>query len=209
MIIDPSQQTYKENYRLMIGSIVPRPIAFVSSLSADGVRNLAPFSFFTGISTQPPTICFTSSRRASDGCRKDTLNNIEATGEFVVNMVSEDIVVPMNECATDFSPDVDEFEVAGLTPVASERVRPPRVGESPISFECKLYQTLSIGPEGAGGGTLIIGEIVLFHVRDDLFDERRRILMERFRPVGRLGGPEYTKIGERFKLERKKPPAGG
>ena len=202
MIIDPNKITQPENYKLLIGSILPRPIAFVSTLSEQGQANLAPFSFFTAICSKPPTICFCPARRASDDGKKDTLRNIEKTGEFVVNIVTEDIAVPMNDCATDFPPQIDEFEVSGLTPVPSEIVKPYRVKESPIQFECKLNQIVYVGPEAAGGGALVIGEVVLFHVDDRLLDQRLRIDTGALKPIGRLAGMEYTKLGERFTLVR-------
>lgn len=201
--IDPRSQSYRDNYKLMIGSILPRPIAFVSTISADGIANLAPFSFFTGITSQPPTVCFASTRRGSSGDKKDTLVNIEATGEFVINFVNEEIAEAMNETAAEFPPEVDEFAMTGLTQVSSERVRPPRVQESPIHMECKLYQVINIGPEAPGGGSLVIGEIVLFHVRDELY-ENGRIDTGLLRPIGRLAGEEYTKLGERFTMQYNK-----
>ena len=204
MIIDPQKISQQENYKLLVGSVLPRPIAFVSTLSGAGEPNLAPFSFFTVVASKPPTICFCPSRRGSDGGKKDTLHNVEATGEFVVNIVSEDIAVPMNDCATDFPPGINEFEMAGLTPVASEIVKPYRVKESLIQFECKLHQIVYVGPEGAGGGALVLGEVVLFHVDDQLLDDRMRIDTTQLNPIGRLAGMEYTKLGERFTLVRKK-----
>ncbi len=202
MIFDPKKQTFKENYKLMIGSILPRPIAFVSTLSTDGLANLAPFSFFTGITSQPPTICFSPTRRGNDGLKKDTLNNIEQTKEFVVNIVTEGIIEQVNDAATEFPPEISEFEQTGLTPVKSVIVKPPRVQESPISFECKLYKIIEIGPAEQGGGFLVIGEIVLFHV-DDALLENGRIDTGMLNPVGRLAGAEYTTLGRRFSLERK------
>src|SRR5215471_16902210 len=153
----------------MVGVIVPRPIAFVSTVSADGIRNLAPFSFFTGISANPPVICFSPMVRASDGTRKDTLRNIEAVKEFVVNVVSEQFAEKMNICSAEFPPEVDEFEMSGLTPVASDVVKPPRVKESHINMECRLYLTIEIS-ELPGGGNLVLGEVVRFHVEDEYFD---------------------------------------
>ena len=114
MTVDPQATAVSDIYKLMVGVIVPRPIAFVSSISLDGVSNLAPFSFFTGISANPPVICFSPMVRGSDGARKDTLQNIEATKEFVVNVVSEDFARQMNICSTEFTPDVDEFAASGL-----------------------------------------------------------------------------------------------
>jgi flavin reductase (DIM6/NTAB) family NADH-FMN oxidoreductase RutF len=202
VIIDPKAQTYRENYKLLIGSILPRPIAFVSTVSTAGIHNLAPFSFFTGITSQPPTLCFAPNRRPSDGGKKDTLRNIEETREFVVNVVTEEMAVPMNDTATDFPPEVDEFEESGLTPAPSRVVRPPRVEEAPISMECTLYRTIDIGPESAGGGTLVIGEVVLFHVAESILEDGR-IDTGELRPIGRLAGAEYTTLGRRFILKRR------
>jgi len=190
MLIDPQKQTFKENYKLMIGSIVPRPIAFVSTISKDGIHNLAPFSFFTGITSDPPTVCFSPTRRGTDGEAKDTLINIQGTGEFVINMVNENIVNEMNETATEFPPDVDEFEASGLTAVPAAIINAPLVKESPISFECKKMQVIEIGKAQAGGGFLVIGEIVMFHISDDLL-ENGRINTALLNPVGRLAGAEY------------------
>ena len=202
MQIDPEKQTYKENYKLMIGSILPRPIAFVSSVSPTGVLNLAPFSFFMGVTSKPLTIAFAPTRKRLSGDKKDTLSNIEATREFVVNIVSEDNVVQMNETATEFPSDIDEFEVSGLTAVSSSIVKPPRVAESPISMECTLYDVVYIGADEPGGGAIVIGTIVMFHIQDDLI-ENGRIDIGKLRPVGRLAGQEYTTLGKRFILERK------
>ncbi len=204
MILNPEGQTLTENYKLLTGAIVPRPIAFVSTVSANGVLNLAPFSFFTGITSQPPTVCFAPGRYADTGGKKDTLQNIEATKEFVVNIVTESIAHEMNVTATEFPEEVDEFEVTGLTPAESRVVKPPRVLESPINFECKLEQIVQVGPEGPGGGALVIGRVVLFHVQDDLIDARKRIDHARLQPVGRLAGMSYTKLGEQFALVRPK-----
>src|SRR5712692_9406355 len=120
MIINPAEHDYRNIYKLMIGAIVPRPIAFVSSISPEGIRNLAPFSFFTGISANPPVICFCPMVRGRDSATKDTLNNIRTTKEFVVNIVSEEFAQQMNICSAEIAPDVDEFETSGLTPVASD-----------------------------------------------------------------------------------------
>jgi flavin reductase (DIM6/NTAB) family NADH-FMN oxidoreductase RutF len=202
MIINPSEQSLKENYKLLIGAIIPRPIAFVSTTSPEGHNNLAPFSFFTAITSKPPTICFAPALRGRDGQKKDTLRNIEQTKEFVVNIVTEKIAVQMNDTATDFPPEIDEFEYTGLTPVASEMVNVPRVKESPINMECKLYKVVPVGPSAAGGGALVIGEVVLFHVSDTMIDNFR-IDYDALRPVARLAGQDYSTLGRRFTLERK------
>lgn len=202
MIIDPDIQNFKDNYKLMIGSILPRPIAFVSTISKNGIHNLAAYSFFNGVTSKPPTICFAPNRKGTDGSKKDTLVNIEETGEFVVNIVTEDIVKPMNDTAAEFAPEVSEFEEVGLTPIDSTIVKVPRVQESPINLECKLLQVVEIGPAEPGGGFLVIGEIVLFHIQDNLL-ENGRIDTGLLNPIGRLAGTEYTTLGKRFSLSRK------
>ena len=200
MIIDPKHSSYQDCYKLMVGSIVPRPIALVSTVSPSGARNLAPFSYFTAVASRPPTLCFCPGRRHPGGERKDTLENIEATGEFVVNVVSASMADRMNTTATDYPSDIDEFEVSGFTPISSERVAPPRVRESPINLECKLHQVIHIGEPAAGGGALVIGEIVLFHVADELY-ENGRINIEKLDPLGRLSGSDYTTLGERISMK--------
>jgi flavin reductase (DIM6/NTAB) family NADH-FMN oxidoreductase RutF len=174
-------------------------IAFVSTIDADGRRNLAPFSFFTGISANPPAICFAPMVR-SDGSHKDTLRNIEATREFAVNVVSEEIAQQMNACAPDFPPEEDEFAISGLTPIASDLIRPPRVGESKVSMECRLLQIVTVS-EKPLGGSLVIGEVLRFHVAEELVD-RFRIDFDKLRAIGRMAGPEYLKTTERFAMVR-------
>ncbi|MEE9271562.1 MAG: flavin reductase family protein [Candidatus Krumholzibacteria bacterium] len=203
MIIDPAKVTAKECYKLMVGSIVPRPIAFVSTVSGDGSVNLAPFSYFTAITSAPPTVCFAPGRRSRDGDRKDTLSNIEATGEFVVNVVTEAIGAAMHETAGEFPADVDEFEVVGLTREPSRIVKPPRVKESPINMECRVYDIIHIGGDKPTGGSLVIGEIVLFHIEDDLYDAGR-IDIQKLNPLGRLAGDDYTALGRIISHRRKK-----
>jgi flavin reductase (DIM6/NTAB) family NADH-FMN oxidoreductase RutF len=198
--IDPGQHSASDIYKLMVGAIVPRPIAFVSTISSDGVRNLAPFSFFTGISANPPVICFSPMVRGSDGQRKDTLHNIEATGEFVVNVVSEEFAAQMNRCSAEFPPEVDEFEISGLTPVPSERVKPPRVRESRIQMECRLLQVVHVSPKPLGG-SIVLGEVLRFHVEEALFDNFR-IDPDRLHAIGRMGGPTYARTTDRFELPR-------
>jgi flavin reductase (DIM6/NTAB) family NADH-FMN oxidoreductase RutF len=200
--INPAASDPRNIYKLMVGAIVPRPIAFVSTISAEGVLNLAPFSFFTAISANPPVVCFCPMVRGSDGKRKDTLCNIESTGEFVVNVVSEDFAAKMNACSAEFPPEVDEFEVSDLTPVASEVVRPPRVAESRIQMECRMLQVVHVSPRPLGG-SIVIGQVLLFHVCDELIDSYR-IDPDRLRAVGRMGGPSYVRTTDRFDMERPK-----
>src|SRR5271165_3185008 len=147
---DPGGSSAADIYKLMIGMVVPRPIAFVSSLDERGVRNLAPFSYFMACAADPPVVCFVSSFRKGEAPTKDTLRNIVATKEFVVNIVSEEFADKMNLTSAEVPPEVDEFEISGLTPMASELVKPPRVGESHAQMECRLRQLLPIG-EAPGG----------------------------------------------------------
>lgn len=201
MTIDPQSTTPLNIYKLLIGSIVPRPIAFVSTLSADGTRNLAPFSFFTAVSANPPVICF-SPMIKGDGNAKDTLRNIRETKEFAVNIVSEAFAQPMNATSGDYPPEVDEFEVSGLTPIPSDLIKPFRVKESQIHLECRLLQIVDIG--GAPlSGSLVLGEVVRFHIADGIFHDFR-IDLDQLQPIGRLSGTEYTRTKDRFSIERPK-----
>lgn len=200
MILDPAQAAPGDIYKLMIGSIVPRPIAFVSSLSATGIRNLAPFSFFTAISANPPVICFSPMIPSRGSAHKDTLANVEATREFVVNIVSESIAAQMNICSGEYPPQVDEFIESGLTPIASETIAPPRVAECLISMECRLLQVVHISPKPLGG-SLVIGEITRFHVDDTIITDFK-IDPDKLQAVGRMGGPSYTRTQDRFDLAR-------
>jgi flavin reductase (DIM6/NTAB) family NADH-FMN oxidoreductase RutF len=202
MIVDPAAAGAQNTYKLMVGAIVPRPIAFVSTIDNAGVRNLAPFSFFTGVSANPPVIVFSPMIRPANSPRKDTLHNIEATREFVVSVVSEDFVEAMNRTSAEYPPEVDEFEVSGLTPVASDLVRPPRVGESRVSMECRLVQVVHVSPKPLGG-SLVLGEVLRFHVDDAIFDDFR-IDPDQLKAIGRMGGPTYTRTTDRFNLERPK-----
>ncbi len=202
MIIDPGEQTFRENYKLLIGSIVPRPIAFVSTVSSAGIPNLAPFSFFNGVCSNPPTIAFAPVRRALDAQPKDTLINIREQKEFVVNIPSESFVEKMVKTATDFNPDVDEFSISGLTQKPAKIVSAPLVKEARVSFECTLNQIIEIGDGSAGSGFLVLGTIVLFHVADDVYNDGR-ILLDKLQPVGRLAGNAYCRINDTFSIIRK------
>jgi flavin reductase (DIM6/NTAB) family NADH-FMN oxidoreductase RutF len=202
MTIVPAEAGPANVYKLMVGAIVPRPIAFVSTVSLAGIRNLAPFSFFTAASANPPVICFAPMVRGSDGLQKDTLNNIRETGEFVVNIVSEDFAEMMNVCSAEFSPDVDEWVESGLTPVASECVKPARVAESRFHMECKLVDIVSVSKQPLGG-SLVLGEVLRFHIADDLFDDYR-VDPDLLQAIGRMGGPTYSRTKDRFDMQRPK-----
>lgn len=184
-------------YKMLAGLVVPRPIAFVSSLSADGVPNLAPFSFFTVLNDVPPVLGISIGLRYGKS-HKDTLHNIRATKEFVINIVSEDIAEQMNIASLDWKPEIDEFVAAGLEAANDNlRVRAPRVRKSPAHFECTLERLIEFPRY-----TLVAGEVVGFHIREDIVDERLHINYDRLRAVGRLTGPQYCRTSERFAIER-------
>jgi len=205
MKIDPQKISFNDVHKLMIGSIVPRPIAFVSTLSKEGQNNIAPFSYFNGVCSNPPTIMFAPARRGWDGQEKDTLINIRDSDQFVVNIVSEDFAEQMVMCSTDFDSTVDEFEISGLTPQPSNKVSPPRLLESKISFECELNQIVEIGDGGPGGGFIVIGTVVLFHIDNDVYDDGR-ILLDKLEPLGRLAGNWYTRPNDTLKIIRQVKP---
>ena len=196
MRIDP--KTFEGFNRVLTGVIVPRPIAFVSSVSTNGIVNLAPFSFFNAMAYDPATIVLGISRSAG-WKEKDTLANIEATGEFVVNVVVDDIAEAMNSTAAEFPTDVNEFEVGGLTAAPSELVRAPQVAESPVNMECRLNQVVAVG-DGTKHA-IVIGEIVLMHIRDDIINGHR-INHQRLKPVGRLAGNMYCNTHNVYELVR-------
>jgi flavin reductase (DIM6/NTAB) family NADH-FMN oxidoreductase RutF len=202
LIVDPKETGWLDTYKLLIGAIVPRPIAFVSTLSPEGIPNLAPFSFFTGVSANPPVICFCPMRRRGPLPQKDTLWNITMTREFVVNIVSEEFAREMNITSAEFPPEVDEFQAAGLTPIPSDLVKPPRVKESHVHMECKLYLLVEVGGM-EGSGNLVLGEVVRFHIDDQYFNDFK-IDPDQLRPIGRMGGATYTHTTDRFDMLRPK-----
>lgn len=201
MTIDPASKDPLDNYRLLSGAILPRPIAFVSTVDAQGVRNLAPFSFFTVISANPPVVCFSPMVRGGDNPQKDTLRNILATREFVVNIVSEDFADKMNTTAGEYPPGADEFEISGLTPAPSEIVAPARVAESRFSMECKLHDTVQVSTKLLGG-TLVMGEVVRYHVLDSMINDLCEIDTKQLKPIGRMAGPVYCRTTDVFEMIR-------
>jgi flavin reductase (DIM6/NTAB) family NADH-FMN oxidoreductase RutF len=204
--LDAGALTPLENYKLLSGSVVPRPIAWVSTVDEQGVRNLAPFSFFTVASANPPVVCFCPSvREEKHGLRavKDTLANIRATGEFVVNVVSEALVDAMNQTAAQVLPEVDEFVLAGVTAIDGVRVRVPRVAEAPVQMECRLRQIVEVSLLPMGG-VLVLGEVVQWHVRDAVLEPGMHVAPGKLQAVGRLAGADYVRTRDRFALERPK-----
>ena len=199
MKIDPKTVPAPVSYRLLVGSVVPRPIAFVSTRSIAGVNNLAPFSFFNAVCGDPPVVLFCPVWRDP---MKDTLANVRETREFVVNIVNEDIVEQMNACSAEVPANVDEFAMSGLTPLASDLVNAPRVAESPVSMECRLLQIVEISAQPMGGN-IVIGEVLRFHVDDRIIDAGSyKIDAEKLRAVGRMSGYDYTRTHDRFSLVR-------
>ena len=201
MIYDPAEHPFSETHKLMIGSIVPRPIALVSTTSNNGINNLAPFSYFNGVCSKPPTIMFAPARRGWDGQEKDTLINIRNTKEFSINIVSEDIGEKMVKCSTDYEKEVDEYSKSGLSPLSSKKIKPPIVSESKISLECTLNQIVQIGKEDAGSGFIVIGTIVLFHIDDEVYDNGR-IILDKLQPLGRVAGNGYVRSTNAFDIVR-------
>jgi flavin reductase (DIM6/NTAB) family NADH-FMN oxidoreductase RutF len=202
LAFDPADHSPGDIYKLMIGAIVPRPIALVSSVDEANVRNLAPFSYFTACSSNPPVVVFCPIRRPLPPTAKDTLRNIMATREFVVNIVSEEFVERMNATAATVGPEVDEFALSGLTPIASDLIKPARVAESHVQMECRLLQIVQVSDK-PGGGSLVLGEVKRFHVDPDLI-ENFRIDPDKLRAVGRMAGSTYVRTTDRFDLERPK-----
>ena len=194
MILDPAQVSTTDIYRALISVVVPRPIAFVSTLGADGRTNVAPFSFFNAIASAPPLVGIAILDRQDDP--KDTLRNIRATGEFVANLVSEPMLNAMVRTAGDWPADVSEFEIAGLTAAPSQKVKAPSVAESPVHLECTLYKEIELG-----SSSLLVGEVVLLRVKDDVMTEGRVDPMK-LQAVGRLGGELYSLMREVVKVSR-------
>jgi flavin reductase (DIM6/NTAB) family NADH-FMN oxidoreductase RutF len=204
-LVDPSAgPRHTDIYKLMIGSIVPRPIAFVSTRAEDGSLNLAPFSYFTACSANPPCVLFSCSSRGPGAPPKDTLANVRATGEFVVNIVSEEFATQMNITSAECPPSVDEFQLSGLTPIPSERVKPPRVAESHIQMECRVKELVTVSDQ-PGGGTVVIGEVLLFHIDSAVLvdpSDPFKIDPAKLRAIGRMGGPTFCKTQDRFDIQR-------
>ncbi len=200
--LDPAALGQVGMYRFLISTIVPRPIAFISTISPEGIVNLAPFSFFNGVSSNPPCVMVSITRK-SDGDKKDTLRNIEATRQFVLNTTPEWLAQQMNQCSAEYPYGVSELEKVGLTAVPSLRVKPPRIGESPVQMECELYETLEIGDGSMGSATIVVGKIVMAHVAESAWKDGKATF-EELKPLSRLGGLSYGKTSDVFDLPRPK-----
>jgi flavin reductase (DIM6/NTAB) family NADH-FMN oxidoreductase RutF len=199
--IDPVNNTERENYKFLIGSIIPRPIAFVTTQSKDGILNGAPFSYFNIISSNPPMISLAIQR--TSGRQKDTARNIIETKEFVVHIVDEQNVEKVNMTAASLPPDQSEIELAKLTPVDSVKISVPGVKEAKIRMECSLEHFIELGGMDSPGCDFIIGKVVQFHIESDIY-ENGRIDPRGLAAVSRLAGTNYAKIGEIFSIERPK-----
>jgi flavin reductase (DIM6/NTAB) family NADH-FMN oxidoreductase RutF len=199
MEIDPGKLKYRDAHELTVGTVLPRPIAFVSTFGEDGVFNVAPFSFFTPISYKPMHVGFSIVRKRY-GQKKDTLANIEFSREFVINIVTESLAEAMNQASMSYPGSVDEFREVGLTPVKASLVKPPMVAESPINLECRLVQMLEFG-EASRRTSFIIGEVVRVHVRDEYWLDGE-IRIEELKVIGRLGADFYCRTTDRFEMKR-------
>lgn len=202
MELNRSETPLASFYKVIVGSVVPRPIAWVSTINSAGVPNLAPYSFFNVVCQNPPTILFCPGVRNTDGQLKDSFSNVRDNQEFVVNIVSEELAEAMNKTATEFPPEVDEFEYAGLTVAPSKVISAPRVAESPVSFECKVSQIIDVGDGSLGSGWVVLGEVVHIHVSDEVLLPNFRIDLDKLKPIGRLSGPRYSRSTDRFELKR-------
>ncbi len=200
--LDISQMATADAYKILIGSVVPRPIAWVSTVDGEGRTNLAPFSFFTAVCSHPPTVLFCPVTPA-DQKTKDTLHNIRTMKEFVINIVTDDNVHAMNQTSANYAADVSEFDAVGLTPLPSIKVRPPRVAESPIHLECILNQIVNIGGDAVGSGHVVIGQIVQAHVDENAYDAADgSIDTAKIKPVSRLSGTNYAPVHDIFSIPR-------
>ncbi|PQB05806.1 flavin reductase family protein [Aureitalea marina] len=194
--IDPATIPTPQLHGYLLGAVAPRPICFASTVSSDGQVNLSPFSFFNVFSANPPVMIFSPARRVRDNTTKHTLENVQATGEVVINIVSYDMVQQMSLSSTEYPQGVNEFEKAGFTELPSDLVQPPRVAEAPVQFECKVNEVIPLGAEG-GAGNLIIAQVVRLHVNEGILDEQGKIDPVKLDPVSRLGGNWYgrSKLG--------------
>jgi len=198
---EPHEQTERENYRLLTGSIIPRPIAFVTSMASDGTVNGAPFSYFNIVSSNPPMVSISIQRK--DGVRKDTARNIAEKGTFVVHIVDEENVKQINETAASLPADESEINIADLTLEESDLIKVPGIKEAKVRFECRIEQIIELPGEQTIGSDLIIGKIINFHIANEVYDDGR-INQEKLAAVSRLAGANYAKVGETFSIERPK-----
>jgi flavin reductase (DIM6/NTAB) family NADH-FMN oxidoreductase RutF len=202
MDLELARLPIEERYKILIGLVIPRPIAWVSTWSENGLANCAPFSFFNVISEEPP-LCILSFNARSDGAMKHTLKNIRRTGEFVVNLADEGAANAMHASAAEIPETESEFARLGLTPVPAATVKHPRIAEAAAALECRVERRIEFGPERE----MVVGEILLVHAREGIVDPAsKRISEERYRPIGRLYGTRYCTTRQRFDLPGELPP---
>jgi flavin reductase (DIM6/NTAB) family NADH-FMN oxidoreductase RutF len=201
MQFDPKELDSTALYKLLTGTIIPRPIGWISTVSEDHINNLAPFSYFNMVGDDPPHVMF--STRRDNHKNKDTLNNVLANKQFVVNMVTEDLAAQMNATSEAVAATVDEFELAGLTPLDSVLIKPKRVKESKITFECEMVHHYFFENHKQGGSCVVIGRIVMMHYDESVLLDNHKINLENFKPIARLAGSNYAKLGEMFTIKRK------
>ncbi len=200
MYYDPEKNDHGLSHNPFKSCVLPRPIGWISTISRDGVHNLAPYSQFQSLSYEPPYVMIAADPN-SRGKRKDTVINIEQTGEFVYNMATYALREAVNISAAEVPPEVDEFDLAGLTKAPSIRVKPCRVAESPVQFECRYYQTLRLpGNAPAGGVDIVIGRVVLIHIKDEVIGPDGRLDVLKIRPLARLGYYDYTTVDSAFEM---------
>jgi flavin reductase (DIM6/NTAB) family NADH-FMN oxidoreductase RutF len=202
--LDPKELPIQKLHQYLLGAIGPRPIAFASTVDADGNPNLAPFSFFNVFSANPPILIFSPARSGRSNTTKDTYNNVKVVPEVVINIVNYDIVHQMSLASSPYAPGVSEFEKAGFTAVKSDLIKPFRVGESPVQFECKVNEVVELGTEG-GAGNLIISEVVKIHINEAVLDANGMIDQHKIDLVSRMGGDWYCRADNNSMFEIKKP----
>jgi flavin reductase (DIM6/NTAB) family NADH-FMN oxidoreductase RutF len=198
--IDVARAGVVEVYRLLVGVVTPRPIAWVTSIDPEGHVNLAPFSFYNAFGANPPVVVFSPTLRR-DGSRKDTLRNVEATGEFVLNGAVESLAEPMNLTSKEIPFGHSEAELAGLNLLPSVKVKPPRVAGTPVHLECTLIQVVPVG-QGPIAANLVIGEVVMLHIDDGVLDEKGAVDPRKLRSIARLGGDYYCRTTDLFEMKR-------
>ena len=187
-------------YKLLTGIIIPRPIGWISTIDSNGINNLAPFSYFNMVSSDPPCVMF--STRRENNKNKDTLNNVLQNGQFVVNLVTLEVVEQMNASSEAFPADVDEFIITNWTPIDSVSIQPKRVKESPIHLECEMIHHYFMDNNEGGGACIVIGKIKTIHIDDSILMENNRINLDVYKPVARLAGSNYSTLGELFSIKR-------
>ena len=202
--IDPKDLPVQKLHQYLLGAIGPRPIAFASTVDAEGKPNLAPFSFFNVFSANPPILIFSPARSGRTNTTKDTYNNVKVVPEVVINVVNYDIVHQMSLASSPYAPGVNEFEKAGFTALKSDSVKPFRVAESPVQFECKVNEVIELGTEG-GAGNLIICEVLKIHIHDEVLDSNGMIDQQKIDLVARMGGDWYSRANAESMFEITKP----